>query len=523
MPFSGRRVRLLIIVAVCCCQSTVALEGRAGEPCDLVTIQSGDLPIILSAPHGGQRDVRGAAIRTGAERSDGSGSFVVSRDTGTEEVALALASRLETRLKLKPFLVVSRAHRKYVDPNRPATGAFESSEAEQVYRQYHDALESHCREVRNRFRGGLLIDLHGQRTFKDAIVRGTVNGKTVTLLRELCGEAAHVGPRSLSGQLRAAGWKVLPDPLDGPEPPAYVGGHIVRTYGSHQGFGIDAIQLELGSDLRTADARDQTVTGLADAVVSWATDFLLADQQPADASKVGESLKKPAVRVAVYRGPGASRSRGDLVRILQQAEGIEVDDISPEEIRLGLLKNYQVVVHPGGTGGGQGKALDAKGREREREFIAGGGGFLGVCAGAYLATSDYDWSLHVLDARVVDRQHWNRGFGTVEIGLSPLGKDLLHVSRDRLPIYYHQGPLLAPAGRDDLPDFESLASFKSEIARNGAPAGVMIDQTAVAAGRYQAGRVLCFSPHPELTDGQGDLLVRAVAWLSDSSSVAVKK
>lgn len=415
---------------------------------------------------------------------------------------------------------MSRAHRKYVDLNRPAPGAYESKEAEQVYRQYHDALESHCREVRNRFRGGLLIDLHGQQTFRDAIVRGTVNGKTVTLLRERYGEAAHVGSGSLFGRLRAAGWTVIPDPLDGPEPPAYVGGYIVRTYGSHQGFGIDAIQLELGSDLRTAAARDQTVTGLADAIVTWATDFLLAEQQPADASIVAETLKPPAVKVAVYRGPGASRSRSDLVRILQHAEGFEVSDISPEEIRLGLLKNYRVIVHPGGTGGGQGRALDAKGREQEREFIAGGGGFLGVCAGAYLATSDYDWSLHVLDARVVDRQHWNRGFGTVEIGLSQRGKDLLNVSRDRLPIYYHQGPLLAPAGRDDLPDFESLASFESEIARNGAPMGVMIGQTAVAAGRYQAGRVLCFSPHPELTDGQGDLLVRAVEWLSDCKSAA---
>lgn len=41
----------------------IGLAARAEEPAELVRIQSGDLPIILSAPHGGQLDVPEVDVR----------------------------------------------------------------------------------------------------------------------------------------------------------------------------------------------------------------------------------------------------------------------------------------------------------------------------------------------------------------------------------------------------------------------------------------------------------------------------
>jgi hypothetical protein len=69
---------------------------------------------------------------------------------------------------------------------------------------------------------------------------------------------------------------------------------------------------------------------------------------------------------------------------------------------------------------------------------------------------------------------------------------------------------LAPANRDDIADYETIANYKTEIAKNGAPAGVMKGTTAIAAGRYGRGRVLCFSPHPELTEGLEVLVLYAI-------------
>jgi N-formylglutamate amidohydrolase len=48
------------------------------------------------------------------------------------------------------------------------------------------------------------------------------------------------------------------------------GGFIVRTYGSHQGTHIDALQLELGADLRAKDHLPQTAKDLASAIATFA-------------------------------------------------------------------------------------------------------------------------------------------------------------------------------------------------------------------------------------------------------------
>lgn len=146
--------------------------------------------------------------------------------------------------------------------------------------------------------------------------------------------------------------------------------------------------------------------------------------------------------------------------------------------------------------------------------MRGGGGFVGICAGAYLASCDYSWSLHILDAKVIDKAHWARGNGDVQVGLTAAGKTLLGAEADRQQIAYFQGPLLAPAANPDVPDYEKLGTFETEIAQKGAPTGVMIGTTAIASGNFGAGHVLCFSPHPEKTPGNEPLLHHGLRWVA---------
>jgi glutamine amidotransferase-like uncharacterized protein len=149
-----------------------------------------------------------------------------------------------------------------------------------------------------------------------------------------------------------------------------------------------------------------------------------------------------------------------------------------------------------------------------RTFVRGGGGYIGICAGAYLASCDYPWSLNILDAKVLDKAHWARGDGDVDVSLTPAGKSLLGVKEDRRTIVYFQGPLLAPAGNPDIPDYEPLALYETEIAKKGAPTGVMIGTTAAASGKFGSGKVLCFSPHPEKREDTRSLLHRAIRWVA---------
>ena len=221
----------------------------------------------------------------------------------------------------------------------------------------------------------------------------------------------------------------------------------------------------------------------------------------------------PAVlRVALYDDQGAGDSLAEVAKVLAGRADIQVERIKAADIRSGRLAGFDVLIQPGGSGGAQGRRLGKEGREQVRTFIKEGGGYVGICAGAYLATCQYDWSLGVLDAKVIDGQHWARGYGHVDLSLSDEGRAILAIDARQRPMYYHQGPLLAPAGEPDLPDYATWATYAGEIAENGAPKGVMPGTTAIAAGHFGEGRVLCFSPHPEKTDGLRDVLYRGVVW-----------
>ena len=63
-----------------------------------------------------------------------------------------------------------------------------------------------------------------------------------------------------------------------------------------------------------------------------------------------------------------------------------------------------------------------------------------------------------------------------------------------------------------MPDYESLAVFKTEIALKGAPQGVMARTSAAIQAQYGRGHVFCFSPHAELTPGLHHLIPLAVRW-----------
>src|SRR5258706_367118 len=98
----------------------------------------------------GAGGVRGEG-RGGFRRGEGGGSgvsrFVVVRDDNTDLLAERLAVAIEKRMKGKPYLVVARFARKYVDVNRPAADAYESPAAAPTYEAYHAALKDACDRV----------------------------------------------------------------------------------------------------------------------------------------------------------------------------------------------------------------------------------------------------------------------------------------------------------------------------------------------------------------------------------------
>jgi putative intracellular protease/amidase len=238
-----------------------------------------------------------------------------------------------------------------------------------------------------------------------------------------------------------------------------------------------------------------------------------ANAQTAAANPIASAAP---IRVAVYEDEGSVRAAA----FFDENVGIDkahfvLTHVTAKQIRNGVLKDYDVVIQGGGGSRAQADALQPAGRDAIREFVRNGGGYLGVCAGAYLAASDKDYQLGILNARVLDREHWARGRGDVVLDFSKTGQQELKFPHDKATVLYHQGPLLAPDNKADLPAYTPVALFETEVAEKGAPHGVMQGTTAMASGIFGKGRVFVISPHPEQTPGLDGLVRQAVAWAAD--------
>ncbi len=118
-------------------QANAAEEAENSiSPTPFVTIERGDLPIILTAPHGGASSIPDVPRRQG----EGVQKFSSLSDAGTARLGVKLADAIEQRFGKRPYLVVAHFHRRYVDANRPPDLAYEVTPAEKVYDRYHNAI-----------------------------------------------------------------------------------------------------------------------------------------------------------------------------------------------------------------------------------------------------------------------------------------------------------------------------------------------------------------------------------------------
>ncbi len=227
------------------------------------------------------------------------------------------------------------------------------------------------------------------------------------------------------------------------------------------------------------------------------------------------------IYAAIYDGPGSNSTKTPprFEKILTPQTNIVVRRVDPQDIRDGALDQFDTVILPGGSGSGQAKGLAETGREAMKKFIRNGGGYVGICAGAYLATGNYSWSLGILNADSIDRKHWRRGKGQVSIELTRRGRELL-ATREAglLKIHFAQGPILAPGGKEALPPYTVLGWYRTGIGEKGADPKTMIGTPAIVIGRFGKGRVIVFGPHPEQTDGLHGFILRAIRWTARQDS-----
>ena len=162
--------------------------------------------------------------------------------------------------------------------------------------------------------------------------------------------------------------------------------------------------------------------------------------------------------------------------------GMQYTQIGVKDVLAGKLTTdaYDVLCIPGGYAPNWCDKLGQKGSKLIEAFVASGGGFVGICAGAYLG-STWDLGLIDVDLPLIDR--WARGrTDSCGLGLTKAAAEQLgEVAADpRLAVRYCNGPLME--AHDGV---TVLATFESELRgrRNKYPAE-MRGTAAIVSGRY---------------------------------------
>lgn len=235
---------------------------------------------------------------------------------------------------------------------------------------------------------------------------------------------------------------------------------------------------------------------------------------PAALTQAEDQAPTKLIRVALYDAEGSTGKGVPRVKeILSKEKDVELVVFKPEEIRAGKLAGFHVVMFTGGSGSKQAEAIGEEGRAKVKEFVEAGGGYIGICAGAYLACSGFSWGVKVLDAKTASPK-WRRGEGNVKLELTERGRELFGTPMGQFDVRYVNGPILVPANVELLPNFEPLAFFRTELAKNDTPVGLMVNSPAIVAGNCGKGRVLVSSPHPEQTPGLEHFVPKAVRWVA---------
>lgn len=231
-----------------------------------------------------------------------------------------------------------------------------------------------------------------------------------------------------------------------------------------------------------------------------------ATESPRIAQQFVTQSDQVKTNIAVFDDSGVfGQGISSLSAIWAEESDVTVHRICAADIRAGALSQFDVLCCSGGSGGGQGKALQKSGREMVRSFVEDGADYIGICGGAYLACENFSWGLGILDAGT-KKGNWRRGRATLPVAITDEGLRRLNVSQRQVQIVYANGPILRRANRADIPDFQVLATFQDEVAENGSVKGIMTGSPAIVTGTYGAGQVYVISPHPESTSGSAFLI-----------------
>jgi len=225
---------------------------------------AGNLPLIISAPHGGTDSASALPNRTYG---------TTSTDSNTAELSRAIRTACFNRFGRWPHVIICRVPRTKIDCNREIVeGAQGVAATEAVWNEYHNLIRIAKDAVTSSYGRGLLIDVHGHGHTLQRIELGynlttstlnqssfTTADKNSSCIRELANRTRVTfqellrGSLSLGTFLTTRGYPCIPSITDpnpgktnGTDNDYFSGGYTVEIHGtmSPNTGTINAIQME---------------------------------------------------------------------------------------------------------------------------------------------------------------------------------------------------------------------------------------------------------------------------------------
>ncbi|MEY4483769.1 MAG: hypothetical protein RL693_1221 [Verrucomicrobiota bacterium] len=216
------------------------------------------------------------------------------------------------------------------------------------------------------------------------------------------------------------------------------------------------------------------------------------------------------IRVAVYDGPGAQNSVGRgpawLRSRLARDPGLLPELVDGRDIREGVLNHVDVLLIGGGKATPQSEGLGKEGREIVSKFVRDGGGYVGICAGAYLG-SNGSGKWNYLDLLPVETKGTDTHCKTPLVwSINPLG-DNHRVENAELkggPIF----SLMEP----DSSSVHVWASFERNETNENKTEYPLKGTPAVISGLHGKGKVVLFSTHCERPPSPSNIFPEMLRW-----------
>ena len=251
---------------------------------EYIEFKAGNLPIIISAPHGGGLEPTDIPDR------DCTGCVYV-RDSRTQELIRQMSDAIFEEFGCYPYIIINRLHRLKLDANRDIGDAADGDPmAEQAWGEFHDFIQTAKDSITQNFGKGLYLDLHGHghdiqrlelgyRISKtklqmtdleldgfvdDASIKNLINNNSDNLtLSQFLRGADSFGEYYEEENFPAVPSQTDPFPIG--SDPYFSGGYNTERHGSKLEGVIDGIQIECNwDDVRNTEAnRDVFATATA--------------------------------------------------------------------------------------------------------------------------------------------------------------------------------------------------------------------------------------------------------------------